>query len=104
MRCFLAGLYLAVVAVWLAWLASWINRVELRSRAAPVVSLLGFTFEREGVRAEVVASGTFGGRVVRVRWRASLLGERMHAALDGGPWIVAPDGGDLESWLRSLVG
>ena len=102
MRCFLAWLYLTIAAVWLAWLASWINRVELRVKATPTVDQLGLQFEREGVRSEVSAAGTLDGRRVRLRWRSGLLGERVHAALDGGPWLAAPEGGELADWLRAV--
>ncbi len=103
-RCFLSGLYLAIGAVWLAWLASWINRVELRCRATGTVTQLGLRFEREGLRSLVSASGKVSGRELRVRWRTGLLGERVEAALDGGPWRAAPEDCELAEWLRAVPG
>jgi hypothetical protein len=101
-RCFLAGLYIAIGGVWLAWLAGWINRVELRSRAEGVVSALGLRFERESARAEVVAVGEIGGRPIRMRWRPGLAGARVHVALRGGPWLAPPHDCDLAQWICGL--
>jgi hypothetical protein len=102
--CFLAGLYLLIGAIWLAWLAGWINRVELSEKAAPTVSRLGFEFEGEGVRWEVVAGGSLGGHDLRVRWRTSLLGPTVHTAVGAGPWTAVPEGRELSEWLAGITG
>lgn len=56
------------------------------------------------MRSLVSASGEVSGRKLRVRWRTGLLGERVEAALDGGPWRAAPEDCELAEWLRAVPG
>ncbi|MSQ02345.1 MAG: hypothetical protein EXR71_10730 [Myxococcales bacterium] len=102
-RCFLAGLLLSIAGVWLAWLAGWINRVELTTKALPVVTALGLSFEREGMRSFVAASGTFEGVDVRVRWGTGLLGPTTAVSVGTAPWEAVPDEQAVEAWLTTRV-
>lgn len=95
---------LAVVAVWLAWLAGWLCRVELQRKAGESAKALGFRWAREGVGPSVVAVGTLEGVKLAVRWRRSLWGVSVKVRLgSGGPWQVLPEGQSLEEWTRTLA-
>lgn len=87
--------------VWLAWLAGWINRVELRMRAEGSAAALGLQFEREGVLARVVAAGTVAGVPLRVRWRLGWEGRVVEVALRGGAWAPVPAGEELGAWVAA---
>ncbi len=91
-------------AIWLAWLASWVNRVELRTRAEGTVAALGLGFEREGLRSRVIAAGTIGGSVVRVRWRTGWFGPSTDVAVAGAKWERVPEEEPLEAWLGRRIG
>ena len=94
---------LGVGGIWLAWLASWINRVELTTNAQPVVAALGLRFECEGMRSLVVASGAIDGVEVRVRWRTGLLGLATAVSVGAALWEEVPDDEPVGEWLAARV-
>lgn len=89
--------------MWLAFLAGWINRVELRSRAEADVAALGFSFEREGFRWRVFASGQLGTTPVRVRWSTGALGPRTSCRVGQGEWEELAEGEALPAWLQARL-
>lgn len=89
-RAVLANILLTLVALWIAWLAGWLRRVELRNTAQPAVSDLGLTFGWEGFRGRVRARGAVGGKQVAVTWSGSPATARVRVG-SGGWKAVAVD-------------
>lgn len=87
--------------MWLAFLAGWINRVELRARAEADVAALGLSFEREGFRWRVCAVGTVGAVPVAVRWATGIFGPSTWLRVAAGPWEEVPDGEGLADRVRA---
>ena len=102
-RCFLAGLLLGVGGIWLVWLASWINRVELTTQAQPLATALGLRFERVGWRSWVVASGAIDEVNVRVRWRTGLLGLTIAVSVAAEGWEGVPDDQAVGEWPKTRL-
>ncbi len=96
-------MFIGVGGVWLAWLAGWINRVELQTAASPMVQALGLRFEREGWRSRIVARGDVAGVPVVVRWSAGTLGRRAWWSIAGGPWEEVAADDALADRLRARV-
>ena len=96
---------LAVVAVWLAWVAGWLWRVELQRRAESSIDALGLASAREGVGLSITANGVVGGVPLVVRWRRGLLGVSVIVRFGaGGRWQRIPPDLDVEMWVRTQLG
>jgi hypothetical protein len=86
-RAVLANVLLTLGALWIAWLAGWLRRVELRNTAQPAVSDLGLTFAWEGFRGRVRARGVVGGQPVVVTWSGSPPRARVRVGSGPSRWV-----------------
>ncbi len=100
----MAGVFLGLIALWLAWIAIWLRRVELRDIAAPAAEALGLSFAREGLAGSVRACGVVAGRAVELQWTMWGGGVRVRARIEGSRvWEAVPVNA-IDGWVRGRTG
>ncbi len=99
----LAGIVLVVGQAWVLWGRAWLERAYLRLAAAPVIANAGLAYAREGLRAQVQATGTHEGRAYAVRWSLADGALRLEGRFAGGGWerLVSPSAESLHVWLTT---
>ena len=99
----LAGILLLLAGAWVAWIAAWLRRLELRPLVAPLADELGLTLLREGWGPELRAVGEIGSRPIQVRFRLGLGALRVRASVgDTARWTEL-QGEDIAGLLRQAV-
>ena len=99
----LAGIVLVVGQAWVLWGRAWLDRAYLRTAAASVVANAGLAYAREGVRAQVQATGMHEGRAYALRWSLADGALRLEGRFAGGGWerLVSPTAEGLHVWLTT---
>ena len=99
----LAGIVLVVGQAWVLWGRAWLDRAYLRTAAASVVANAELAYAREGLRAQVQATGMHEGRAYALRWTFFDGAVCLEGRFDGGTWerLVSPSAEGLHVWLTT---